>query len=176
MRWWAGLPFFLRTRTTGCNFHFMLNFILTPSSETQGQIVGWGERKRRRRGWGEKEKGRKELFSPLLLFSPPPPPPPSFPLADVSRPPHDLPLGLQGCTDAKLTEEFKKVFYVMHMSLHSLVSSNNFIRLLPTWPQTLLGTWLPWKSGRDYELEIIHAGINRGRLLTNLKSQVTTKC
>ena len=45
---------------------------LWASSETQGQIVGragnWSERKRRRRREGA---GRKELFSPLLYFSPP---------------------------------------------------------------------------------------------------------
>ena len=68
-------------------------------------------RKPRGRSWGGREPGasgndggggrgegagRKELFSPLLYFSPPPPPQVSFPLAPVTRPPHDLPLGFRG--------------------------------------------------------------------------------
>ena len=69
-----------------------LSAVLELVHQTQGRVGNWGERKTtEREGAGRKEREGKQLFSPRPL-----PLRRRFPLAPVSRPPHDLPLGLRG--------------------------------------------------------------------------------
>ena len=58
-----------------------------------GRKLGQAENDSRGGRGEEKPEGRKTALSSPFLFLRAPSPPPSFPLAPVSRPPHDLPLG-----------------------------------------------------------------------------------
>ena len=92
----------------------------------------WGGRKtganvkwrRRGRGRGEKEKGRKELFSPRPL-----PLRCHFPLAPILRPPHDLPLGIRGCSCQSHSRDIGRAKSPENLVLESSLCRRGTIKL-----------------------------------------------